>query len=837
MMSISSPPSIKFKHFATKLHKELLGLELGGVFDKSYPGILLRHLWQLLKNSSSDSHRRRAQVILIALAFISIGAASTISYTLYKLLSRFKSGTIAANRRPSLRRTRSQMLLDNGAREMYIPYQNDNKSKKRILIKSKNEDSYEHDKFLFKYLGKNKTSQLFYSRFLNQLSVLSRILVPKLTDRNSVLLSLQIFFLIMRTWLSLFVARLDGQIVRDIIAGRGRKFMLDLVCWFLIAFPASYTNSAIKFLQRKLSLNFRVNLTRYIHDIYLDKRLAFYKLMFDNQSTSSVISNIDNSITNDVNKFCDAICSVFANVAKPVIDLVFFSVYLRDNLGTVGIGGIFVNYFITGYILRKYSPPLGKLVSKRSSAEGDYYNYHLNMINNSEEIAFYQGTQVERTKVNKLYDILMDQMLLVDASKVKYNVVEDYILKYTWSALGYIFASIPIVITTLATGINSEETNMKEFIVNKRLMLSLADAGSRLMGSIKDISQLTGYTNRIFTLLTVLHRVHASDFNYGVIEDSTRDTSGFNSKAGNHSQEIIRGTVQRNFNGIRLENIDVIIPSSKGPDGVKLINKLAFQVPPVIELENSKTNSFASLQGIQQQFFHGPGSSLLILGPNSCGKSSIQRIIAEIWPIYNKNGLLSIPTSANLFCIPQKPYFLQGGTLRDQIIYPMSTDEFFDRGHKDKDLVQALQEVKLEYLLKRDRGWKYLDAVADWKDVLSGGERQRMNFARIMFHRPRFVVLDEATNAISADMEDYLFNMLKRYRFNFITISQRPSLIKYHDFLLEISAGDSWQLQTLGSDEAITSIDLEIEELGKKLAQVKTWETQREGLQTRLANV
>ena len=127
---------------------------------------------------------------------------------------------------------------------------------------------------------------------------------------------------------------------------------------------------------------------------------------------------------------------------------------------------------------------------------------------------------------------------------------------------GYIFASIPIVITTLATGINSEETNMKEFIVNKRLMLSLADAGSRLMGSIKDISQLTGYTNRIFTLLTVLHRVHASDFNYGVIEDSTKDTSGFNSKAGNHSQEIIRGTVQRNFNGIRLENIDVIIPVS-----------------------------------------------------------------------------------------------------------------------------------------------------------------------------------------------------------------------------------------------------------------------------------
>ncbi|SCW03373.1 LAFE_0G08988g1_1 [Lachancea fermentati] len=831
-MSSSLQTTLKVKNLFLKLHNEGLGLELQGTKGKAYIKTLIRHLWRLIRNSNSSlTHRKRAQIILITLAFTSVTAASGITYGVYSLFSKIRSGGFT--KRPLMRRTRSQILLDNGARVMYVPYQDGLEKKKRILIRPKNNDLYEHDKFRFKYFGMNKTSQLFYSRFLNQLSILYRILVPKLTDRNSFLLIFQVFFLIMRTWLSLFVARLDGQIVKDIISGHGRKFLVDLMCWFLIAFPASYTNSAIKFLQRKLSLNFRINLTRYIHDMYLDDRLAFYKLAFDQQSTNSVVVNIDNSITNDITKFCDAICSVFANIAKPVIDLVFFSVYLRDNLGTLGIGGIFVNYFITGYILKRMAPPLGKLVSKRSNAEGDYYSYHLNLINNCEEIAFYHGTKVERTKVNALYDLLMKQMLLVDRVKVNYSILEDYVLKYTWSALGYVFASIPIVITTMTTGINNEDVNMREFIVNKRLMLSLADAGSRLMHSIKDISQLTGYTNRIFVLLAALHRVHSKDFDYGASTENTEMSIKNESLVMN--KETIRGTVQRNFNGIRFENIDVIIPSKNGKDGVKLINKLTFQIPPVITLD--ATNSDSQLGINHKLIFHGPGSSLLVLGSNSCGKSSIQRIIAEVWPIYNKNGLLSIPSQSELFCIPQKPYFTQGGTFRDQIIYPMATDQFFDRGHRDKELVQVLQEVRLDYLLKRDKGWKYLDSLADWKDVLSGGEKQRMNFARIMFHKPRFVVLDEATNAISGDMEDYLFNLLKRYRFNFITISQRPSLIKYHDYALEIGPNDSWRLQTLGTDEAITSIEKQIETLEQKLKNVQKWEEERSTLMTKLAHI
>ncbi len=867
-MSTTLAAPAKLKSLLLNLHTHCIGLHVNDVTPKVYFKLLIRHLLQISRsNAAHPKLRRRAQILLVSLFLSGVTLFSGVTYSTFKIILKcykfYKFPWKRRNRRPLIRRTRSQMQLDSGARIMYIPevelvdrqspddnkFMNatDKKKRKRIFIPPKDNDVYEHDKFLFKNveLERAKNSQLFYSKFLNQMNVLSKILIPTVFDKNSLLLTAQIFFLVMRTWLSLFVAKLDGQIVKNIIAGRGRSFLWDLGCWFLIAVPASYTNSAIKLLQRKLSLNFRVNLTRYIHDMYLDKRLTFYKLIFDAKASNSVIKNIDNSITNDVAKFCDATCSVFANIAKPVIDLIFFSVYLRDNLGTVGVAGIFVNYFITGFILRKYTPPLGKLASERSASDGDYYNYHLNMINNSEEIAFYQGTAVERTKVKELYDVLMEKMLLVDKVKFGYNMLEDYVLKYTWSGLGYVFASIPIVMSTLATGINSEEKNMKEFIVNKRLMLSLADAGSRLMHSIKDISQLTGYTNRIFTLLSVLHRVHSLNFNYGAVpsilsirtEDASRNSNLL--PTTDNSQDAICGTIQRNFNGIRLENIDVIIPSVRASEGIKLINKLTFQIPLHIDPITSKSNSIQDLSkanDIKLPFLQGSGSSLLILGPNGCGKSSIQRIIAEIWPVYNKNGLLSIPSENNIFFIPQKPYFSRGGTLRDQIIYPMSSDEFFDRGFRDKELVQILVEVKLDYLLKRGVGLTYLDAIADWKDLLSGGEKQRVNFARIMFHKPLYVVLDEATNAISVDMEDYLFNLLKRYRFNFISISQRPALIKYHEMLLEIGENrdGKWQLQAVGTDEAITSIDNEIEELERKLERVKDWEDERKKLREKL---
>lgn len=693
--------------------------------------------------------------------------------------------------RPLLIR-QSSTILKNGSREIHIP--KGKNSTTRIIIPKPNLDRYAADKYLYKnyYIEEklNLSNKVINSKFLNQLIIIWKILIPKFYNKNTYLLFMQCMFLILRTWLSLLIAKLDGQIVKNLISGNAKKFIRDLIYWILIAFPASYTNATIKYLTDRLSLSFRTNLIRYIHDLYLDKIMAYYKINFID------IENIDQYITNDVAKFCDSICGLFSSMGKPIIDLIFFSIYLRDNLGSGAIIGIFANYFLTAWLLKINTPPFGKLSSRETHLEGQYYNEHLNLITNSEEIGFYKGSVIEKHKLNETFTKLIDHINKTINISLGYSVLEDYILKYTWSAWGYIFAGLPVFMDELFPASKKssehqdidqskmERSNMRQFVINKRLMLSLADAGSRLMYSIKDVAELTGYTDRVFQLLTHLHQVHSPTFDFG-------------SKLG---YSDIHGTIQKNYSkGIRFENIPVIIPSKNGSETSALIEKLNFQIEQ--------------------------GNNLLILGSNGSGKTSISRILAQLWPLYS--GLMSKPNDDEICFLPQKTYFTNGN-LRDQIIYPFSYDNMIEMGYNDDHLYHILREVKLDYLLTREGNF---NVKKDWKDVFSGGEKQRMSIARVLFKNPKFVILDESTNAVSTDVEDYLFELLRKKEITFITLSHRPLLMKYHDSVLEINDDATWEFHDLTSEENLQSIDNEIADIREKLSHVPTWEKRLEQIE------
>ena len=86
---------------------------------------------------------------------------------------------------------------------------------------------------------------------------------------------------------------------------------------------------------------------------------------------------------------------------KPFIDLIFFSVYLRDNLGTGGNYRYLCQLYGDRINVETATPSFGKLSSQRAHLEGIYYNQHLNVMTNSEEIGFYKGSLIEKFKLNE----------------------------------------------------------------------------------------------------------------------------------------------------------------------------------------------------------------------------------------------------------------------------------------------------------------------------------------------------------------------------------------------------------------------------------------------------
>ncbi|KAK7733065.1 ATP-binding cassette long-chain fatty acid transporter pxa2 [Cytospora paraplurivora] len=605
--------------------------------------------------------------------------------------------------------------------------------------------------------------------FFRSLLGLLKIVVPGWRSKETRLLISHSFFLVIRTLISLKVAAMDGAIVKALVKGNGREFLMRIVWWMLIAVPATFTNSMLSWHQAELSLKYRTRLTQHIHDKYLS-RLTFYGI----SALDDRIKNPDQLIAVDVAKFSNSLAELYSNLAKPILDMTIYTWSLSNSVGGEGVMFMSLLVQLSAGVMRALTPPFGKYVADEARLEGEFRFQHSRLIDYSEEVALYAGHEVEKDTLDKGYFTLIKHVNYILRRRFYHGFMEDFVIKYFWGALGLLLCSAPVFVKIPGSVTQNTGDRTEAFVTNRRMLLSASDAFGRIMFSYKEVMELAGYTSRVATLLEVMDDIQSGHFEKKLV-----------SSAGTEDNEAVlkgRGKVVESKD---IEFIDVPIIS---PNGDVLIKALSFALKQ--------------------------GDHLLVVGPNGCGKSSLFRILGGLWPVYG--GTVHKPPSTDIFYIPQRPY-LSRGSLRQQITYPDGLRTTRAKGVTDADLLGILKTLNLENLVALyDEGW---DAEAEWRDVLSGGLQQRVAMARLFYHRPRYAILDECTSSVTLETEKVMYDSAKALGITLMTVSHRRSLWKYHCRILQFDGQGNYVFTRLDADRRMRLED-EREDLEVLLRQV-----------------
>ncbi len=200
------------------------------------------------------------------------------------------------------------------------------------------------------------------------------------------------------------------------------------------------------------------------------------------------------------------------------------------------------------------------------------------------------------------------------------------------------------------------------------------------------------------------------------------------------------------------------------------------------------------------------GSSLAIVGPTGCGKTTLVNLITRLYEapegslFIDGRPVYDYPLAVlrrNIGMVPQET-FLFSETIRENLAFGATQAS-------DEELLDAAEAAHIRQEFEEfPHGFETM--VGERGVTLSGGQKQRSAIARALLRRPAILILDDALASVDTYTEERILGGLRKYTANTTTIliSHRVSTVRNAD---RIAVLDKGRIVEVGGHDELLALD------------------------------